>query len=330
MIFGDDCFHHMDHRFNRFDLYDPHKPKLPQQGCDILGISCIDSLDKAQYEIDFYINKTKKLLVYLSEPVDRELTNFLQNQNSDIHFFGDAVLNREIKNFKTVISWFVIPINYYASFAWAKNLISQLKYGDHSRPHKFDCLLGNQRPHRDLIFDYVCNSTYKDQFITTYYRDYSNSASKGIWDYPGSDLDQHNLHINNELINIYSVIPVHLYNQSYYSIIAETTEFNQHNQYTEKVAKPIIAKRPFIAFAGKNYLKNLRNLGFRTFNGVIDETYDQVEQSNLRYNMALDQVEFLLQQDPLEILNQLQDVLEHNQRHFLTTDWWKPIRQYLE
>jgi hypothetical protein len=58
----------------------------------------------------------------------------------------------------------------------------------------------------------------------------------------------------------------------------------------------------FIVFGGYQYLKNLRQLGFKTFNSVIDESYDDEPDYKLRGEKICQQISYLLQQDPKQIL----------------------------
>ena len=46
---------------------------------------------------------------------------------------------------------------------------------------------------------------------------------------------------------------------------------------TEKVLKPILAHKPFVAFGPAHYLGLLRELGFRTYHPFINEAYDGIE-----------------------------------------------------
>ena len=109
--------------------------------------------------------------------------------------------------------------------------------------------------------------------------------------------------------------------RSAYSIIAETDHDNSLSFFSEKTAKPFIAKRLFVAFTGYKFLENLRSVGFKTFGTVIDESYDLIEDDNERYTRAFAQVKYLCNQDQLSIINQVRDVLEYNFNHIMTTDW---------
>ena len=81
--------------------------------------------------------------------------------------------------------------------------------------------------------------------------------------------------------------------------------------------------------AGQGYLQRLRSFGFKTFGDVIDESYDGEPDSLLRWKMAMDQVQFLTTQDPVEIYAKIKDVVEHNQRLMLDTNWYEDLPRQL-
>lgn len=276
--------------------------------------------------VDNLLKKTKELHLYLGEPTDqKELINFVNKFDlPNVYFYSDCVLNCTLKNakFTTTVNWFIDPVNYYTKYQWAKDLIGKLKF-NYSKPYLFDSLLGQQKPHRDKINQLISSSQFKHLFVHSYFK---NNMSNGIHWNQNINLNAHTLtselfQINGEDARPSALLPVDIYNLSYYSIVCETTSFNSYNQYTEKVAKPIVAQRPFISFAGQYYMKNLRSLGFKTFDIIIDESYDSEPNEDVRYRMAWHQVEWLCQQDPTYIFNQTESILLHNQQHFLNTDW---------
>jgi hypothetical protein len=77
-------------------------------------------------------------------------------------------------------------------------------------------------------------------------------------------------------MSLSQVIPLSIYNQTAYSVVAETNYDNNYIFNTEKIVKPILARRLFLVVSGQHYLRNLRSLGFKTFDGIIDETYDTI------------------------------------------------------
>lgn len=275
--------------------------------------------------------KTQRLLVVLAEPVGNiiEIIKMFQH-DPGIVFFGDAVLNDPQPNFYTAISWFLGTNNFYANEFWAKQLLLSLDHSD-NKPYKFDCLLGAVRPHRDVVESLYQQCSFKEQFLFTYFK---KNVTQGIWnqDYSNHTLTSESTQVDKErgrYAAISAIIPDYIYNQSSHSIVCETTCFNEFNQYTEKVAKPMLAQRIFVAFCGQWYLKNLRSLGFRTFDSIIDESYDSEPDMKRRFNKAWAQVEYLCQADSSEMRSQTRDILIHNQQHFIANDWHKHIRQLI-
>ena len=304
------------------------------QQADIIAIDFYNHCyDSHSITITKLLDKCNHLYVYISEPTLNNTTfpEFLKrNDHEKITFFSDAVLNFELTRSKyfPVICWFVDSTNYYSDSIWAKKLLSQLTY-NYDKSHKFDCLLGRSRPHRDLINSLYSDSRFKEQIIYSYY---GEDLKLGLWDNDfnpaskGHELTCERFKLNGEDIRISAMLPVDIYNTSYYSIVAETTADNEYSHFTEKVAKPIVALRPFVAFCGQHYLKNLKRLGFQTFSDVIDETYDSIADIDQRFKLAWNQVEYLCQQEPQQILEKLFPILEYNKKHFLSNDWVKPAR----
>ena len=120
-----------------------------------------------------------------------------------------------------------------------------------------------------------------------------------------------------------------IYNQSYYSCVVETVipPDNRLSMFSEKEAKPIIAKRPFIIVGTKDHLKSFRQLGFKTFSPVIDESYDDEPDLDKRKSKILDAMLKLTELDPKEVYNELETVIEHNYNHFYEHQWNKELQQ---
>jgi hypothetical protein len=83
-------------------------------------------------------------------------------------------------------------------------------------------------------------------------------------------------------------------------------------------------------FAGQNYLANLRQLGFQTFDGIIDEGYDTESDALIRWHRAWEQMQWLADQSQSEILERIRPIVEHNFKHIMTTNWAERFRQELE
>ena len=119
-----------------------------------------------------------------------------------------------------------------------------------------------------------------------------------------------------------------IYNQSHYSCVVETVipSDNRMSMFSEKEAKPIVAKRPFIIVGTMHHLKAFRDLGFKTFSPVIDESYDEEPNFEKRVNMLLDSMTKLSQENPEKVYQKLRPVLEHNHTHFYNNNWNKELQ----
>lgn len=305
--------------------------------CDVVGISFYENnYDSYLPIVNQVLTKTKKLLINISEPTNEYLLDFLEkNAGPKIKIFTDIVSNTEkVYDFKTKISWFISSTNYYAEYSWAKELLFKINTPRQWEPRSkfFDCLLGTKKKHRDIIQQFYNCSEFKDKIDFTYYE---SDPANGVWGSYHNINENFNDHIRFDTVDIspYAIVPYYVYNNSYYSIVAETTAFNSYNQYTEKVIKPILARRPFVAFCGQHYLRNLRSLGFKTFGDVIDidgktvidESYDQEPDDLTRWQMAWKQVEELCTRDPILTYAQLQSILDYNLMHFVKTNWHQEI-----
>ena len=91
---------------------------------------------------------------------------------------------------------------------------------------------------------------------------------------------------------------------------------------TEKTFKPIKNAQPFVIFGAKGSLQTLRELGYRVFDDVLDNRYDEIENTTERYNALITQVTQLLDNPNFvlkEFYKKCKDDLIHNQKLFLDT-----------
>jgi hypothetical protein len=99
------------------------------------------------------------------------------------------------------------------------------------------------------------------------------------------------------------------------------TEFDKGfgpSSITEKAYKPIACERPFILFATPFFLEDLRKLGYKTFNGLIDESYDTEINNFKRLNMIIAEINRLCKLPTLEyqnIVTKCGEIAKYNFRH---------------
>lgn len=109
---------------------------------------------------------------------------------------------------------------------------------------------------------------------------------------------------------------------SFLSIVPETFyNLNTHSMGTcfptEKTEKCFVAGQPFIAYSTPFYLSGLKQLGFKTFSGFWDETYDNILDDNKRRE-AIISIVHQIREKPLEDLQEwykeMIPILQHNQK----------------
>jgi hypothetical protein len=108
---------------------------------------------------------------------------------------------------------------------------------------------------------------------------------------------------------------------SYFYIASETFMHSEFKFVTEKVFKPIAHFQPFLFLSYPGALKQLNQLGFKTFSPFIDESYDEEEDEIKRFNLIYSEVQRLCSMS-LEELHSwywcMEEILIHNHSHLLT------------
>ena len=92
------------------------------------------------------------------------------------------------------------------------------------------------------------------------------------------------------------------------------------NFVSEKTLKAILNKNIFLLLGGYQTLSFLRNLGFKTFDHIFDESYDSIRCDFTRVNYAFTQLKKFctLSLDEVEkIKNDNQELLDYNYNHLL-------------
>ena len=106
----------------------------------------------------------------------------------------------------------------------------------------------------------------------------------------------------------YSSILAH-YNLFGVEVVAETITVGEAFYPTEKTTRPIIARKPFVTYATKNFLKDLRQLGFKTFDSIWDESYDELEGPR-RWDSMKQTLQYII--DNPDVVSGCGPIVEHN------------------
>ena len=118
---------------------------------------------------------------------------------------------------------------------------------------------------------------------------------------------------NKELqVSAWQYLPIDIYNISYYNLITESSFKGSHFFPTEKIWKPIVTGIPFVCIATQNFLQRVRDLGFKTYNSVWDESYDTEPNEKHRLEMIADLCVQLQTFDWQSNRQKLIDIANHN------------------
>ena len=110
-----------------------------------------------------------------------------------------------------------------------------------------------------------------------------------------------------------------MHKSALWHIVTETVFYDHKLHLTEKIFKPITAKRPFILVGAPGNLAYIKSYGFKTFDQWIDESYDNELDPDKRILLITEQVEKLCslsasQLDAMYI--EMKPILEYNFQHF--------------
>ena len=172
---------------------------------------------------------------------------------------------------------------------------------DGSFTKKFGCLLGRQDLYRLKMAKHM-KDRYSEESVISYH-----ATSKSLFylespafrDLYADELfwANHNLPIQPQSfkttqwgsVNYFDATAesVELYQQFFFDIVCET-DCNAPDWFTEKTYKNLMLGRPFIIWSGAGALKELKNLGFKTFDDFIEEQYDNEYSNIARFNLILD------------------------------------------
>ena len=120
-------------------------------------------------------------------------------------------------------------------------------------------------------------------------------------------------------------------------LVSETVATGQRHQLTEKTFKPICLRMPFIIHSTQGSLEYLRSYGFRTFDRVWDESYDQIANDQERIRAIADllqELNSLTRAQRQQLYDRARPIVEYNYQHFYSGSFknvlWQELTQMLD
>jgi hypothetical protein len=255
---------------------------------------------------------TKNAVLILNDyNLENKINKFIENNNIDVD------------NFPTIINYnFYVAFSSFYFFNKYRNTDIDVNKYFENKTQKFLFLNRRMETHKAKILGELYNNIKNDSIISfdkkiisadVLFENENNLELKTKFDsIPEKSIaDIENL----EEINGYKHENSFLYEKTLFSIVTETNFYNENDFISEKIFKPLWHLQPFIV-AGRPYmLKYLKNLGFKTFDWLIDESYDNVEDNNERMKLIINEVNNLnkipINELHTKIYNNI-DILLHN------------------
>lgn len=104
------------------------------------------------------------------------------------------------------------------------------------------------------------------------------------------------------------------YSKIVLEMVLETTDWPDSFHITEKVCRPIYYKRPFILIGAKGFMSKMRDLGFKTFEKIIPNYYENFDYCVEQAFGCLDKLysKNHYGKEPKKLLHDCKEDIEHN------------------
>jgi hypothetical protein len=138
-----------------------------------------------------------------------------------------------------------------------------------------------------------------------------------------TDLEQH-FFKNNTLPSASADYCTQDYQETMIEVVLETLFDDTRWHLTEKTLRPIACGHPFILAATPGSLEYLRSYGFETFDGLIDETYDTIQDPAQRLRAIVHEMQRLTTVND-HTWHQLRAIAARNQKRFFSKEFQEQI-----
>jgi len=241
--------------------------------------------------------------------------------------------------------------------AWGRNNPNSIKKLPDSKDHliyklknsnklkTYACLNKRLRQHRIFFYRYLHDSGLLDKGLVS-----MNQFDNGPYFWEGETIDlETTINLNKELPKLVYNKPNNELDDNFYinrfnddvcldtfvTVISEAHcgDSNETMFISEKTYKVIACRHPFIIMGNKETLKKLRDNGYKTFDGFIDERYDSLP-THERMKAIIESIRKLEQvEDKIEWFEYVQEIVEHNyvnlmNKLFRLPDAYKKIYDY--
>ena len=187
-----------------------------------------------------------------------------------------------------------------------------IKYDFNHSNKKYDFLYLNKqsRTHRKKLFDALQKESLLDNSLISFLDPPYNIKLDTSFELPWVDASNYPRYGSDQ--DIYEP----QFNDCAFNLVSETNDNNHDVFITEKLWKPIMAQQIFVVHGNFGYLKKLREMGFRTFDSVFDESYDLEIDPDRRIEKIVSLCRHLRTVDKDEIYRETESIRQHNRNRF--------------
>lgn len=304
-----------------------------------------DVLTKEDIHIFNYNNTTGKIFIWDQEPLFESIVDqymplatasikpLRMLVTSEINGYGDKICKE----------YNLVPMYYffhgYAALDWYRgyyvlNANKKVAPSYDKDFISFNRLISDDRSYRnyfvsklvenDLLKNGLVSYNVADDYKSTWQKEIDNPFSK-LSSYAVAHIQKHLKGINHLSIDSLDVPGwasadiIRTREPSFWHVVSETVFYYNKQHLTEKIFKPIVSKQPFMLLAGPGTLEYLKGYGFKTFNSVIDESYDSILDPDDRIDAVVEQLKWYCSRSTAEksrVIEALTPVIEHNFNHF--------------
>jgi len=168
----------------------------------------------------------------------------------------------------------------WASLDWYRGYNRSFLHQPKNIKYTFLCpnnIVGGKRQHRLDLFNELCKRNIVKNNLVSMPAVCPYEGTR-VKDYIDCDIklpltiDDFDNHANNS----HQITMWKQAAESLVHVVTETSYYGKKNHLTEKTFKPIVLRQPFILVSNQGSLAYLRKYGFKTFEGIWDESYDQL------------------------------------------------------
>jgi hypothetical protein len=322
LFFVIEPFGHINFFVNRFDGIHPETLRKIHQ----LNATIVINYSHEGHLDNFFVSEILKKIIY---------KRILFIHNDYLNDFSEF----ESRNIRFLrVNYYLNRSSRYFQYNLTNNDTSEfLNYDD----KEYHFLSFNQyiHHHRAKIISEVFKNDLQDKFLISFNPKFYETLGPARYDYENQlkdmgfweeyqhvlTLPEHKVDFETTLrISGYGFEDTTPYKKSVISLISDTIFFKKSGFISEKIFKPIMYLQPFLIVGPPHYLKEIRNMGFKTFNGLIDERYDDEEDDMKRLTMIIDEIKRIssIPIEELKIkLKDIENILIYNQIKLLTYDY---------